>query len=95
MSVTPNRHRSQASGVEELSCAIEQVHFSVTGDKRDTLAYGIMSESLSNDLPKKFSFWMQIGLTREQINVEGELSLAGLKEAACSFVDRKVGQVTW
>ncbi|XP_046557883.1 serine/threonine-protein kinase D3-like isoform X5 [Haliotis rubra] len=48
-----------------------------------------MSESLSNDLPKKFSFWMQIGLTREQINVEGELSLAGLKEAACSFVDRK------
>ncbi|XP_067680184.1 serine/threonine-protein kinase D3-like isoform X2 [Haliotis asinina] len=48
-----------------------------------------MSELLSNDLPKKFSFWMQIGLTREQINVEGELSLAGLKEAACSFVDRK------
>ncbi|XP_041352348.1 serine/threonine-protein kinase D3-like isoform X2 [Gigantopelta aegis] len=37
----------------------------------------------------KFSFWMQIGLTREQINAEGELTLASLKEAACSFVDRK------
>ncbi len=51
-----------------------------------------MSETSINELVKKFSFWMQIGLTREQINVEGDLSLAGLKEAACSFVDRKVGQ---
>lgn len=33
---------------------------------------------------------MQIGLTREQVNVEGELTLASLKEIACAFVDRKV-----
>lgn len=32
---------------------------------------------------------MQIGLTREQVNVEGELTLASLKEIACAFVDRK------
>lgn len=40
---------------------------------------------------RNFSFQMQIGLTREQVNVEGELSLASLKEIACAFVDRKVG----
>lgn len=33
---------------------------------------------------------MQIGLTREQVNVEGDLTLASLKEIACAFVDRKV-----
>ena len=33
---------------------------------------------------------MQIGLTREQVNVEGELTLPSLKEIACAFVDRKV-----
>ena len=53
-----------------------------------------MNENVVVDSPGgakgKFSFWMQIGLTREQINAEGELTLASLKEAACSFVDRKV-----
>lgn len=39
---------------------------------------------------RNFSFQMQIGLTREQVNVEGELTLASLKEIACAFVDRKV-----
>jgi len=39
---------------------------------------------------KSFSFQMQIGLTRDQINVDGDLSLASLKDIACSFVDRKV-----
>ncbi|KAK3092459.1 hypothetical protein FSP39_003050 [Pinctada imbricata] len=32
---------------------------------------------------------MQIGLTRDQINIDGELTLSSLKEIACSFVDRK------
>jgi len=39
---------------------------------------------------RNFFFQMQIGLTREQVNVEGELTLASLKEIACAFVDRKV-----
>ncbi|XP_052766795.1 serine/threonine-protein kinase D1-like isoform X2 [Mya arenaria] len=38
---------------------------------------------------RNFFFQMQIGLTREQVNVEGELTLASLKEIACAFVDRK------
>ncbi|KAL4239042.1 Serine/threonine-protein kinase D1 [Mactra antiquata] len=38
---------------------------------------------------RNFSFQMQIGLTREQVNVEGELTLPSLKEIACAFVDRK------
>ncbi|XP_045185676.1 serine/threonine-protein kinase D1-like isoform X1 [Mercenaria mercenaria] len=38
---------------------------------------------------RNFSFQMQIGLTREQVNVDGELTLASLKEIACAFVDRK------
>ena len=41
-------------------------------------------------LRRNFSFQMQIGLTREQVNVEGELTLLSLKEIACAFVDRKV-----
>ena len=41
-------------------------------------------------LRRNFSFQMQIGLTREQVNVEGELTLPSLKEIACAFVDRKV-----
>lgn len=41
-------------------------------------------------LRRNFSFQMQIGLTREQVNVEGELTLASLKDIACAFVDRKV-----
>ncbi|XP_052276453.1 serine/threonine-protein kinase D1-like isoform X2 [Dreissena polymorpha] len=40
-------------------------------------------------LRRNFSFQMQIGLTREQVNVEGELTLASLKDIACAFVDRK------
>lgn len=40
-------------------------------------------------LRRNFSFQMQIGLTREQVNVEGELTLPSLKEIACAFVDRK------
>lgn len=40
-------------------------------------------------LKKNFSFQMQIGLTREQVNVDGELTLSSLKEIACAFVDRK------
>lgn len=47
----------------------------------------------TNNGKKCLSFQMQIGLTRDQINVEGELTLASLKEIACSFVDRKVS--TW
>ncbi|XP_071150789.1 serine/threonine-protein kinase D1-like isoform X5 [Mytilus edulis] len=43
----------------------------------------------TNSGKKSLSFQMQIGLTRDQINVEGELTLASLKEIACSFVDRK------
>ena len=43
----------------------------------------------TNNGKKCLSFQMQIGLTRDQINVEGELTLASLKEIACSFVDRK------
>ena len=39
---------------------------------------------------RSFSFQMQIGLTRDQINIDGELTLASLQEIACSFVDRKV-----
>lgn len=39
---------------------------------------------------RNFSFQMQIGLTRDQINIDGELTLASLQEIACSFVDRKV-----
>ncbi|XP_061172248.1 serine/threonine-protein kinase D3-like isoform X2 [Saccostrea echinata] len=38
---------------------------------------------------RSFSFQMQIGLTRDQINIDGELTLASLQEIACSFVDRK------
>ncbi|XP_034323160.1 serine/threonine-protein kinase D3 isoform X3 [Magallana gigas] len=38
---------------------------------------------------RSFSFLMQIGLTRDQINIDGELTLASLQEIACSFVDRK------
>lgn len=38
----------------------------------------------------KLSFLMQIGLTREQVNVDGELTINGLKDIACAFVDRKV-----
>ncbi|XP_021352183.1 serine/threonine-protein kinase D3-like isoform X4 [Mizuhopecten yessoensis] len=38
---------------------------------------------------KSLTFQMQIGLTRDQINVDGELTLASLKDIACSFVDRK------
>lgn len=41
---------------------------------------------------RSFSFQMQIGLTRDQINIDGELTLASLQEIACSFVDRKVRQ---
>ncbi|KAJ8309257.1 hypothetical protein KUTeg_014131 [Tegillarca granosa] len=41
------------------------------------------------DNKKSLSFQMQIGLTRDQINVDGELTLASLKEIACAFVDRK------
>ena len=37
------------------------------------------------------SFFMQIGLVREQVTVEGgELSMASLRDIACAFVDRKV-----
>ena len=43
-----------------------------------------------NGAKKSFSFQMQIGLTRDQINIDGELTLTSLKEIACSFVDRKV-----
>lgn len=43
---------------------------------------------------RNFSFQMQIGLTREQVNVEGDLTLASLKEIACAFVDRKVSFVS-
>lgn len=42
------------------------------------------------DNKKSLSFQMQIGLTRDQINVDGELTLVSLKEIACAFVDRKV-----
>lgn len=48
----------------------------------------------TNNSKKSLSFQMQIGLTRDQINVEGELTLANLKEIACSFVDRKVSVLT-
>ncbi|XP_064603688.1 serine/threonine-protein kinase D3-like isoform X2 [Liolophura sinensis] len=46
---------------------------------------------MSSDLDKieRFSFMIQIGLTREQVSVEGELTLARLKDIACAFVDRK------
>ncbi|XP_064622260.1 serine/threonine-protein kinase D3-like isoform X4 [Lineus longissimus] len=36
------------------------------------------------------SFFMQIGLVREQVTIEGgELTMASLKDIACAFVDRK------
>ncbi|KAK3600915.1 hypothetical protein CHS0354_013295 [Potamilus streckersoni] len=38
---------------------------------------------------RNFSFQMQIGLVREQVNVDGELTLASLKDISVAFVDRK------
>ena len=37
------------------------------------------------------TFYMQIGLVRESVTVvDGEVTLATLKDIACGFVDRKV-----
>ncbi|KAL3874741.1 hypothetical protein ACJMK2_037712 [Sinanodonta woodiana] len=38
---------------------------------------------------RNFSFQMQIGLVREQVNVDGELTLTSLKDISVAFVDRK------
>ena len=34
--------------------------------------------------------WIQLGLMREQIIVDPDISLPGLKEVACRFVDQMV-----
>lgn len=39
------------------------------------------------------TFAMQIGLVRESVTVvEGDITLATLKDIACGFVDKKVGE---
>ena len=43
-----------------------------------------------NNSRGRFTFFMQIGLMREPIYLETELSMAALNDLACSFVDRKV-----
>ncbi|GAB1609612.1 serine/threonine-protein kinase D3-like [Argonauta hians] len=46
--------------------------------------------TMEENIPKdKLSFLIQIGLCREQVNFEGELTLSVLKDIACGFVDRK------
>lgn len=52
------------------------------------------SETEEKRVRLSLTFNLQIGLVRESVTVEqdgGELSLNSLKEIACEFVDRKVG----
>lgn len=48
-----------------------------------------MSEETGCISKMKLTFMIQIGLCRDQVNFEGELSLSVLKEIACGFVDKK------
>lgn len=49
-----------------------------------------MSEETGGLSKTKLTFMIQIGLCRDQVNFEGELTLSVLKDIACGFVDKKV-----
>lgn len=48
-----------------------------------------MSEETGGLSKTKLTFMIQIGLCRDQVNFEGELTLSVLKDIACGFVDKK------
>lgn len=48
-----------------------------------------MSEETGDLSKTKLTFMIQIGLCRDQVNFEGELTLPVLKDIACGFVDKK------
>ena len=53
-----------------------------------------MSEETGGISKMKLTFMIQIGLCRDQVNFEGDLTLSVLKDIACGFVDKKVSSVT-